>query len=228
MTNKISSLIFYESFATQFQLLSIEDRGRLITAILNYAFHGQEPQDLSEILQMAFCSIRFTLDRDRAAYLEKCRTNAENGKRGGLPRKTFSYEKNERFSEKTEKPYNKDKDKDKNKNKYIYKDRDKDKDKNKDTQSDAPSPAAPPTPSLSEQEKESLWAMGVKKEYIEKRLARATEYASTHRQAVCDVLLRWWKEDEGSAQSLADFPTKSYDLEDFVAAALARSYQEVP
>jgi hypothetical protein len=150
MTNHaLPSLIFYESFALQFQILSLEDRGRLITAIFQYAFQGQEPQGLSDLLQMAFCPIRYMLDRDRDAYWEKCRTNTENGKKGGRPRKNFFDEKTERFSDKTEKPYNKDKDINKNNNKDIYKDRDKDKDKDKDKQ---PLPAAPPTPSLSEKE----------------------------------------------------------------------------
>ena len=227
MTNHaLPSLIFYESFALQFQILSLEDRGRLITAIFQYAFQGQEPQGLSELLQMAFCPIRYMLDRDRDAYLEKCQTNTENGKKGGRPRKNFFDEKTERFSDKTEKPYNKDKDINKNNNKDIYKDRDKDKDKDKDTEP-LPAVPAPPTPSLSEQEKESLCKSGVRKKYIEKRLDRAIEYASMHRESVYDVLLRWWKEDGGSVQSISDFPTKSYDLDDFVAAALARSYQGV-
>ena len=109
------SFILYGDFFELFGLLSMEERGRLITAIFNYENAGVYPSELSDAARMAFVCIRNTLDRDRAAYEEKCEKNTENGKKGGRPRKSekientltesgeFFSEKTERFSEKPQK-----------------------------------------------------------------------------------------------------------------------------
>lgn len=123
---KSGTLILYESFYEQFQLLDVEDRGKLITAVFEYAFGNREPTGLSPLLQMAFCPIRYAVDRDRQLYLAKCQKNTENGKKGGRPRKDFFDEKTERFSEETEKPYNKNKNKNKNKSDYMNKNKNND------------------------------------------------------------------------------------------------------
>ncbi len=86
----------------------MEDRGKLITAIFEYSRVGSVSVELSPIVQMAFSIIRDTLDRDHEAYLEKCRRNAENAKKGGRPKKDMApdSEKTERFFSKPKKPDN--------------------------------------------------------------------------------------------------------------------------
>ena len=100
------SFILYGDFAELFGLLSFEDRGRLITAIFNHESAGEAGVELPDAAKMAFVCIKNTLDRDRAAYEEKCEKNAENGRKGGRPRKKenrdtdsgeFFIEKTERF-----------------------------------------------------------------------------------------------------------------------------------
>lgn len=81
------SFILYGDFAELFGLLSFEDRGRLITAIFNHESAGEAGVELPDAAKMAFVCIKNTLDRDRAAYEEKCEKNAENGRKGGRPRK---------------------------------------------------------------------------------------------------------------------------------------------
>ena len=108
------SFILYGDFSELFGLLSLEDRGRLITAIFNYENAGEEDGTLPDAAKMAFICIKNTLDRDREAYEEKCRKNAENGQKGGRPRKNEKKENTEVdhgefFSEKTERFFEKPK-----------------------------------------------------------------------------------------------------------------------
>jgi hypothetical protein len=101
------SFVLYGDFGELFGLLSLEDRGRLITAIFNYENAGEAGVELPDAAKMAFVCIKNTLDRDRAAYKERCEKNAENGKLGGRPRKSAKKENTETengefFIEKTE------------------------------------------------------------------------------------------------------------------------------
>ena len=82
------SFILYNDFATMFFMLSLADRGRLISEIFNYVNADGESDELPATVKMAFAFIKNTLDRDRAAYEEKCAQNAANGQKGGRPRKS--------------------------------------------------------------------------------------------------------------------------------------------
>ena len=79
----------YLDYKQHLELLTIEQCGELWLAMFDYAESGSLP-DFSGALAMAFSFIRSQMDRDRAAYEEKCRKNAENGARGGRPSKTAS------------------------------------------------------------------------------------------------------------------------------------------
>ena len=69
-----------------------------------------EPSFDDRALTMAFVPIKRRMDKDAAAYQEKCEKNRENGKLGGRPKKSETeenrtvFEKTERFSEKPKKP----------------------------------------------------------------------------------------------------------------------------
>jgi len=93
------------------------ERGRLFTAMLEYAKTGEVPQ-LGGNERYLFPMIKAQLDRDREALQARARLNSENGKLGGRPKKAKESEKSERFFEKankSEKSQDKDKDKDKDK-----------------------------------------------------------------------------------------------------------------
>ena len=81
------SFVFYKSFYTTLSRLSFEQRGKLITAICEQVFAGEVSVKLSKIVEVAFCGISETLERDAESYAERCRQNSENGKKGGRPRK---------------------------------------------------------------------------------------------------------------------------------------------
>ena len=102
---KQTSFILYHDFEPMLQLLSMEQRGMLITAIFDYSVRGMKTEDLPDVVNMAFCCIQRALERDAIAYEEKCRINAENGKKGGRPRKDSLISKTEGFFEKAKKAY---------------------------------------------------------------------------------------------------------------------------
>lgn len=97
------------------------ERGRLLTAMLEYAKTGEVPQ-LGGNERYLFPMIKAQLDRDREALQARARLNSENGKLGGRPKKANKSEKSERFFEKankSEKSQDKDKDKEKDKDNNI-------------------------------------------------------------------------------------------------------------
>lgn len=90
-----SSFLIYLDYQEQFDLLTDEEAGRLIKAIIKYEKTGEIPR-LDGMLKMAFSFIKTQLDRDREKYNQKCEKNRENAKRGGRPKKE---EKQEDISE---------------------------------------------------------------------------------------------------------------------------------
>lgn len=106
-----NSFLLYCDYAQYFNLLSMEDRGYLISAIFAYQIDGTEPKELSPAAEMAFLFIRTQLDRDNEKYIARCERNRANGTKGGRPSKqTESKETQENpekpngFSENPENP----------------------------------------------------------------------------------------------------------------------------
>ena len=98
------------------------ERGRLFTALLQYARPGEAPH-LGGNERFLFPMMRAQIDRDSAEYKDYCEKQAENGKKGGRPKKP----KNPPLSGKptaSQKSQDKDEDKDE--------DKDKDEDGGKD------------------------------------------------------------------------------------------------
>ena len=87
-----TSFIMYHSFNSPFELLDMEQRGILITAIFEYQMYGEVRITLTPLVNMAFVCIKDTLDRDAREYAETCKRNSENGKRGGRPRRNQAVE----------------------------------------------------------------------------------------------------------------------------------------
>jgi hypothetical protein len=92
-----NSFLIYLDYEEQFNLLTDEQIGQLMRAIMKYEKTKEEPQ-LDGMLKMAFSFIKTQLDRDREKYEEKCERNRQNGTRGGRPKKKQTdNEKTKRF-----------------------------------------------------------------------------------------------------------------------------------
>lgn len=99
--------VLYNSYAEQFAMLSLEDRGALITALFEYQIESEIPSGLSPAAMMAFSFIKMDLDKNAQKYQERCEKNRSNGSKGGRPKNQTVLEetqKTERFSEKPKKP----------------------------------------------------------------------------------------------------------------------------
>ena len=83
---KRKSFILYTDMVNVVRLLTPEQRGNLFLAIFDFA-DGKEPVFDDAILKIAFESIKLPLLRDNEKYENKSKANAENGKKGGRPRK---------------------------------------------------------------------------------------------------------------------------------------------
>lgn len=88
--------VIYYDYRQHLDLLTDEERGRLLTALLNYGETGQEPE-LEGALAMAFSFVRAQMDRDAKKYAEKVKKRSEAGKQGGRPSKASA--ENEKQSE---------------------------------------------------------------------------------------------------------------------------------
>ena len=93
-----NSFLIYLDYEEQFSLLTDEQLGQLIRAIMKYEKTSEIPK-LDGMLKMAFSFIKTQLDRDREKYEEKCAKNRENAKRGGRPKKQTDNKKPNGFKE---------------------------------------------------------------------------------------------------------------------------------
>ena len=238
------SFVLYDSYFNQIQFLTMEQRGELLTAILEYRIFGEITTQLSQITQVVFSFIKDTLERDKEAYKRRCDANRENGKKGGRPSKKASLFK-------TQKPKKADNDNDNG----IDNENDNDIDIDIDIDigigigngigngngNDAGFAPLSPSPSLSdgasralsEQDKRDLIYLGLPEGYLlGERVARATIYAKENGMAVMDVLLDWWNADKRqgrkreSSRAEEEHTPKSSDTDEFFEAALRRGLEE--
>ena len=109
MTDEKSSFVLYAEYLEHIKLLTMEQRGALLTAVLCYA-SGDELPEMDGMTNMAFSFIKSRIDRDTAAYLEKIEKRREAGKLGGRPKTKDISQKQEKakkangFSEKQNNP----------------------------------------------------------------------------------------------------------------------------
>lgn len=83
--NGKKSFVLYHDIRQPLELLTDEERGKLLLAILNYSEYDEFP-DFTGALQMAFAFIRTALDRDAAAWESKREKRREAGSLGGKQR----------------------------------------------------------------------------------------------------------------------------------------------
>lgn len=92
-------ICLYHSYLDAIQALGDAERGRLLTAMLEYSISGAAPQ-LGGNERYIFPMVKAQIDRDRERYEETCRSNSEKGKLGGRPRKSRGFSENPELSEK--------------------------------------------------------------------------------------------------------------------------------
>ena len=88
----------YHSYRMKIAKLSDQEGGRRGRSLLEYSETG-ETQELTGREAVAFDFIAYDIEQSKKAYAERCRTNAENGKTGGRPKKRELSEKPNGFSE---------------------------------------------------------------------------------------------------------------------------------
>lgn len=76
-----NSFLIYLDYQEQFELLTDEQAGQLIKAIIKYEKTG-EITELDGMTKMAFSFIKTQLDRDREKWQEEKKKRSEAGKRG--------------------------------------------------------------------------------------------------------------------------------------------------
>lgn len=106
---KKDSFVLYTEYMEQIELLSMEQRGILLTAIFAYVSDAELP-DMDGITKMAFAFIKSRIDKDTEKYAKTIEKRKEAGKLGGRPKANGSSEKQEKakkangFSEKQNNP----------------------------------------------------------------------------------------------------------------------------
>ena len=130
--------MLHYDFLEATEALTMEERGRLITAILNYCAAGALPEkaDMGNE-RFVFPTFRAQADRDIAAYEKRVRINRENGMKGGRPTSenpvgSFAgqYKEKDQYEEKEE-----------------YKDEEQEEGEYRPA---SPAPESPPAPALNE------------------------------------------------------------------------------
>ena len=80
------SFVLYYDYRIHLQILTDEERGKLLMALMDYGEKGKEPEFEGAAL-MAFSFITLQMDKDAERYAETCRKRSEAGKKGGRPPK---------------------------------------------------------------------------------------------------------------------------------------------
>ncbi len=124
------SFVFYKSWLPLFEGMTDEQAGKLFKAICSYQSGEDVERPNDRLLGAIYDMIAAQFAEDDAKYEETCQKNAENGRKGGRPKKHLVLDETEGFLEKpteTERFFQKPKkaDKDKDKDKDLEKEKDK-------------------------------------------------------------------------------------------------------
>ena len=75
--------------AIMYSLMPDEEASKAIKATVNYFLYGQVTE-LDGVASVVFDIMRSDIDRNNDKYQKTCQRNAENGSKGGRPKKTQS------------------------------------------------------------------------------------------------------------------------------------------
>ena len=81
-----NSFVLYTAYQAHIELLSMEQRGVLLTAIMAHAVDAELPE-MDGMTKMAFSFIREDLDRAADKYEKTCEARRKAGCKGGRPKK---------------------------------------------------------------------------------------------------------------------------------------------
>jgi len=76
--DKHPPLLIREQYEGMFAKLTDAERGKLLSALMNYQWHQREPDKLPERLFGYFEALRSFSDDDNRKYTEKCEKNRSN------------------------------------------------------------------------------------------------------------------------------------------------------
>lgn len=93
-----NSFLIYTDYLEHIELLTMEQRGVLLTAIMYYST-GSDLPEMDGMTKMAFSFIKSQMDRDTTRYEKTVEARSQAGRKGGRPKS----EKANAFSEKQEK-----------------------------------------------------------------------------------------------------------------------------
>ena len=96
--NKRNSFILYTDYSDHIDSLTLEEKGLLFEALLEYA-KGIEIE-LSGAVKVAFSFIKAQIDRDSEKYEEVCEKRRSAGKKGGAPKGNKNAEKTTKNNQK--------------------------------------------------------------------------------------------------------------------------------
>ena len=77
----------YREIALIYASLNDEEAGRVIKAVCEFFCFGTMANGFEGRAQHIYDAMVSGIDRDQSAYLVRCITNAENGRKGGRPPK---------------------------------------------------------------------------------------------------------------------------------------------
>lgn len=86
------SFLLYNNFYEPLKCLTNEQLGRLFKAIFEFNINGIE--EVEPDIQIAFVFIKNQINIDSKKYEEQCKKNAENGAKGGRPKKANALKEN--------------------------------------------------------------------------------------------------------------------------------------
>ncbi len=90
MKEKKSFLVYFD-WESPFDCLSNESLGELFRAMIKYAKNETEPEFTDPTLSIIFSFIKTAVDRDKLAYEERCKKNAENARKGARNKEETTY-----------------------------------------------------------------------------------------------------------------------------------------
>ncbi len=100
------SFVMYHDNRKQFEMLTDEQAGKIIKALMAYSENGTIPDFGDQTLQIMFSFMQAQIQRDAEKYEEMCQKRSENGKKGGRPSKAKKANGFLAFSEKAKKADN--------------------------------------------------------------------------------------------------------------------------